>query len=197
MNSQSQDSARADTKLKSALRNTWEAAAAGWAKWEQTFSSGLSDVTDTLIDMAGIKPGMRVLDLACGAGSQTLQVAQRIGPEGRVVASDISTTMLEHVRQNAAKAGLQNVETLECAADELEETQLTFDAAISRLGLMLFPSPQKALDSVQRVLRPGASFAALVFTTPANNPFMARTMALLLHHAGKSPPGPGQPGIFA
>jgi hypothetical protein len=65
------------------------------------------------------------------------------------------------------------------------------------LGLMLFPSPREALEAVQCVLKPGARFAALVFTTPANNPFMASPMAILLRHAGKSPPGPGQPGIFA
>ena len=55
------------------LRSTWKSAAPGWAKWERTFSAGLSNATDTLIDMAGIRPEMRVLDLACGAGSQTLQ----------------------------------------------------------------------------------------------------------------------------
>ena len=62
---------------------------------------------------------------------------------------------------------------------------------------MLFPSPRGALKAVQRVLRPGARFAALVFTNPANNPFMAQPMAILLRHAGRSPPAPGQPGIFA
>jgi hypothetical protein len=62
---------------------------------------------------------------------------------------------------------------------------------------MLFPSPHRALEAVQRVLRPGARFAALVFTTPSDNPFMARPMAILLRRAGKSPPAPGQPGIFA
>jgi SAM-dependent methyltransferase len=79
----------------------------------------------------------------------------------------------------------------------LDETQPSFDAAISRLGLMLFPSPLTALKSIQRVLKAGARFAALVFTTPAHNPFMAQTMAILLRHAGKSAPAPGQPGIFA
>jgi hypothetical protein len=79
----------------------------------------------------------------------------------------------------------------------LDEMQTPFDASISRLGLMLFPSPRGALEAVRRVLRSGARFAALVFTTPANNPFMAQPMAILLRHAGKSPPGPGQPGIFA
>ena len=62
----------------------------------------------TLIDMAGIQPGMRVLDLACGAGSQTIQTAKRVGPSGSIVASDISATMLESVRQSAAAAGAKH-----------------------------------------------------------------------------------------
>jgi ubiquinone/menaquinone biosynthesis C-methylase UbiE len=186
-----------DDTSKSGLRDTWEKAAPGWANWEQAFSAGLSGATETLIDMAGIRPGMRVLDIACGAGSQTMQAAKRVGPNGRVVASDISAGMLDHVRRNADRAGLQNIETLECAADDLDDTQPPFDAAISRLGLMLFPSPGKALQAVRCVLKPSARFAALVFATPANNPFMAQPMAILLRHAGRSPPGPGQPGIFA
>jgi len=181
----------------SELRNTWESAAPGWAKWEQAFSAGLSTATDALIDMANIKPGMRVLDLACGAGTQSIQAAKRVGPNGMVVAADITPTMLEHVRRNASAAGLRTVETLARAAEDLEESDTPFDASICRLGLMLFPSPRGALKAVQRVLRPGARFAALVFTNPANNPFMAQPMAILLRHAGRSPPAPGQPGIFA
>jgi ubiquinone/menaquinone biosynthesis C-methylase UbiE len=181
----------------SELRTVWESAAPGWAKWEHIFSAGLFGATDALLEMADIQPGMRVLDLACGAGSQTIEAAKRVGLNGTVVASDISATMLEHVRQNAANAAVQNIETLECAAEQLDETQAPFDAAISRLGLMLFSSPGKALEAVQHVLKPGARFAALVFTTPANNPFMARPMAILLRHAGKLPAAPGSPGIFA
>ncbi len=187
----------ADNTLKSELRNTWESAAPGWAKWEHVFAASLSSATDALIDMAGIRPGMRVLDLACGAGSQSIQAAKRVGPNGKVVASDISGAMLEYVRRNASHAGLRNIETLECAADELDETQPPFDASICRLGLMLFPSPPKALEAVRRALKPGARFAAMVFTTPANNPVMAQPMAILRRRAGKPSPAPGQPGIFA
>ena len=187
----------AETTTKSELRSTWEKAAPGWAKWENEFSAGLSVATDTLIDMAGICPGMRVLDLACGAGNQTIQTARRVGPSGSIVACDISATMLDHVRQSAAAANLQNIETVESAAEDLVERLPSFDAAISRLGLMLFPSPGRALKALQRVLKPGARFAALVFTTPDNNPFLARSMAVLLRCAGKSPPKPGQPGLFA
>ena len=187
----------AGNSSKSELRSTWESAAPGWAKWEQVFSAGLSSATEVLIDMAGIRSGFRVLDLACGAGSQSILAAKRVGPNGIVVAIDISPTMLEHVRRNANNAGLRNIETFECAAEDLDERQSLFDASISRLGLMLFPSPRGALRALQRVLRPGARFAALVFTTPATNPFMAHPMAVLLRHAGKPPPAPGQPGIFA
>jgi ubiquinone/menaquinone biosynthesis C-methylase UbiE len=146
MTSKNRVSRAPDTAAKFALRSTWEKAAPGWAKWEHEFSAGLSGATDTLIEMAGIRPGMRVLDLACGAGSQTIQAAVRVGPTGSVVACDISAIMLDHVRQNATAAGLQNVDTLECAAEELDETLPPFDAAISRLGLMLFPSPSSAVD---------------------------------------------------
>ena len=183
--------------LKSELRNTWELAAPGWAKWEDMFSAGLADATDALLDMAAVEPGMRLLDVACGAGNQTIRAAKRVGPTGKVVASDISATMLDHVRQSAAKAAVPNIDTLACAADELDNRLAPFDAAISRLGLMLFPSPRTALEAVQRVLRRGARFAALVFTTPANNPFFAESMAILLRHAGKPPPPPGSPGLFA
>ena|SRR5438874_217258 len=149
MKSEHQFPEMADNATKSELRSTWEKAAPGWVKWEHEFSAGLSAATDTLLEMAGIRPGMRVLDLACGAGNQTTQTAKRVGPGGSIVACDISATMLDHVRQSATAAGLQNIETLECAADEL--------------GLMLFPSPSKGLMAVQRVLKPGARFAALVF----------------------------------
>lgn len=196
MTSENPVSRTADTAAKSELRSTWEKAAPGWAKWEREFSAGLSAATDTLINMAGIRPGMRVLDLACGAGSQTIHTAKRVGPSGSVVACDISATMLDHVRQSAAAASLQ-IETLECATEELDESLPPFDAAISRLGLMLFLSPSNALKALQRVLKPGARFAALVFTTPDNNPFLSRSMAIVQRCAGKSPPKPGQPGLFA
>jgi len=67
----------AGNTLKSELRDTWESAAPGWARWEHVFAASLSNATDALIDMAGIRPGMRVLDIACGAGSQTIQAAIR------------------------------------------------------------------------------------------------------------------------
>jgi SAM-dependent methyltransferase len=105
--------------------------------------------------------------------------------------------MLRHVRENARAAGLTNVTTLAGAAEDLEVAPEGFDAVICRLGLMLFVAPAQALAAVRRALRPGGKVAVVVFTTPAGNPFMAQPMQILLRHAGKAPPAPGQPGIFA
>jgi ubiquinone/menaquinone biosynthesis C-methylase UbiE len=187
----------ADKVSKTELRKTWELAAPGWASWEPRFSAGLTQATNILLDAAVVGPGQRVLDVACGAGSQSILAAKCVGPAGSVVASDISPNMLEHVRRNAEAEGLENIETVECAAEDLSMPPHSFDACISRFGLMLFPSPPSALEAVHRVLKPGARFAALVFTTPANNPFLAQPMGILLRHAGKQPPAPGQPGLFA
>jgi len=182
---------------KADARKQWEGAAPGWAKWEATVAAWMEPATTAMLDMAGVVPGARVLDLASGAGSQALSAARRVGAKGRVVASDISETMLQHVQENARAAGLDNVGTLAGAAEDLEVGAASFDAAICRLGLMLFAEPASALAAVRRALKPGGKIAVVVFTTPAANPFMAKPMQILLRHAGKAAPPPGKPGIFS
>jgi SAM-dependent methyltransferase len=179
------------------IRTQWEGAALGWARWEATIDTWMEPATAAMLDMAGVNVGARMLDLASGAGSQTLHAAQRVGAKGHVVASDIAETMLHHVLENARAAGLTNVKTLAGAAEDLDLPAESFDAAICRLGLMLFSDPAKALLVVRRTLRSGGKVAMVVFTTPAANPFMAKPMQILLRHAGKTPPAPGQPGIFS
>lgn len=179
------------------IRRQWEDAAPGWARWDAAVDAWMAPATDAMLEMAGVQSGDRVLDLACGAGSQTLEAARRVGPTGRVMANDIAEAMLEHVRANARATGLDNVDTLHGAAEDLDVDPGSFDAVVCRLGLMLFDDPAAALAAVRRVLRPGGRVAVVVFTTPATNPFMAKPMEILLRHAGKAPPAPGQPGIFA
>ena len=146
----------ANDTVTSELKKTWELAAPGWAKWEHIFSQAFAEATGDLLDMAQVGPGMRVLDIASGAGSQSIEAAKRVGPDGSVLATDISGTMLEHLRQNASEAGINNIETHMAAADELDVSLGPFDAAICRMGLMLFPSPKRALVALRPLLRPGA-----------------------------------------
>lgn len=182
---------------KAEIRHQWESAATGWARWESAVSAWMKPATEAMLDLAGVSTGARVLDLACGAGSQTLRAALRVGPDGHVVASDISETMLRHVAENARAQGLTNVSTLHGAAEDLDVPPGSFDSAICRLGLMLFADPGGALRAVSRALRPNGRVAFVVMGSPAANQFMADPMAILLKHAGKTPPAPGQPGIFA
>ena len=182
---------------KSTIRNQWESAAPGWAKWEGSIDKWAEPATQAMLELAGVAPGARVLDIASGAGSQTLTAARKVGSNGHVVASDISETMLQHVRENSRAAGLANITTLHAAADDLEVRPESFDAVICRLGLMLFPDPRRALMTIKRALRPGGKVAVVVFTTPAANPSRARAMQILLRHAGKTPPAQGQPGLYA
>jgi ubiquinone/menaquinone biosynthesis C-methylase UbiE len=179
------------------IRTQWQGAASGWARWEATVAAWMEPATEAMLTMAGIGAGARVLDLACGAGSQTLQAARRVGPQGHVVASDIADTMLHHVRENARAAELANVTTVAGAAEDLDVAPGSFDAVICRLGLMLFAEPARALAAARRALRAGGKIAVVVFTTPATNPFMAKPMQILLRHAGRTPPAAGQPGIFS
>ena len=179
------------------IRTQWERAAPGWARWETIVATWMEPATETMLAMAGVEAGARVLDLACGAGSQTLRAAQRVGAQGHITASDIADTMLHHVQENARAAGLTNVTTLTGAAEDLEVASESFDAVICRLGLMLFINPAKALLAVRRALLPNGKVAVVVFTTPAANPFMAKPMQILLRHSGKTPPAPGEPGIFS
>ena len=187
----------ADEALKQEVHREWEAAAAGYAKWDEVLAAGLAGPSQVMLDLAGVGPDMRVLDLACGTGGQTLLVAERVGPGGQIVAADISAAMLAHTRDRAAQAGLDNIETLETAAEDLDAPEEAFDAAICRLGLMLFPDPEAGLAAVERVLKPGARFAAIVFSTPEANTYMAESMRILRDHAGKPPAEPREPGVFA
>lgn len=175
----------------------WEKAAPGWAKWEDIFTQSVEEATRAMLDMAGVEEGKRVLDLASGAGSQTLAAARRAGANGQVIANDISQTMLDHVKKNAAAAGLSNIETLLGSVQELELENQGFDSVISRFGLMLIPEPGKVLSKIFTALKPGGKASVVVFSVPQANQFFLVPMQILLKHAGKSPPPPGTPGLFA
>ena len=153
--------------------------------------------TELMLDLAEIGPGCRVLDVAAGAGDQTLLAARRVGPSGYVLAVDISAAMLAVAADAASEAGLTNVETCVLDARSLDLESDSFDAAISRFGIMLIPDPVKALAEAMRVLKPGGKLSVAVFSTPEKNPYLAIPQAIARRHAGLPEPAPGDPGQFA
>jgi SAM-dependent methyltransferase len=138
---------------------------------------------------------MAVLDLAAGAGDQTLDIAARVGPGGSVTAVDLSPAILALAGQNARSAGYHHiVRTRVGDAEHLPLDDATFDAAVCRLGLMFLPDPAQGLRELYRVLRPGARTCVMVFSRPEKNPCVAALMAVALRHAGLPPRDPFAPG---
>lgn len=162
----------------------WDKAAAGWNDHTQIIREWLRDATRMMLDAAQVSAGARVLDIAAGAGDQTLDIARRVGANGYVLATDISTRILELAQHNAQAADLSQVATRVADAQSLGLDGADFDAAVSRLGLMFCNQPLAALNSARAALKPGGRYSALVFSDPQNNPCLAITMRTALQHAG-------------
>lgn len=180
--------------FKSATRDQWDRSAAGWNSHGPQIRAWLSQATAAMIDMAGIKAGHHVLDVAAGAGDQTLEIADRVGPQGSVLATDLSAGILAFAKENAARAGYANVTTLVADGEHLGVDAGTFDAAVSRLGLMFFPDPLQGMREMYRALKPGGMACTMVFSAPQANPCVATVMQTALKHAGQPPTDPFRPG---
>ena len=185
-------------KYRATTKQQWQAAAEAWHRWGPTLAAWLGPATETMLDMAGVGPGSRVLDVAAGAGEQTLVAARRVGPSGSVLATDISPNILEFAAAEARDAGLSNVETRVVDGENLDELdEGSFDAVISRVGLIYFPDQQKALAGMRRVLKPGGKMAAIVYSTADRNQFFSIPISIIRRRAQLPPPLPGQPGPFS
>jgi SAM-dependent methyltransferase len=175
----------------------WQTAAEPWHLWAPTLEAWLGDATETMLDMAGVGPTARVLDVAAGAGGQTLAAARRVGPDGHVLATDISSNILAFAERNAREAGLVNVETRVVDGEELDVPPAAFDAVISRVGFIYFPDQHAAFVGMRRALRPGGRLAGIVYSTPEANRFFSIPISIIRRRAELPGPAPGQPGPFS
>jgi protein-L-isoaspartate O-methyltransferase len=174
----------------------WDQAADGWNQHTTLIHNWLQDVTAAMLDAAGIEHGSRVLDIAAGAGDQTLEIARRVGPQGHVLATDISARILALAQENLRAAGVQHADTRLADAQALGLAGSGFDAAISRLGLMFCASPLAALTGARQALKPGGRLAAVVFSQPQHNPCLTLMMSTALKHAGRPAKPPFEPGTL-
>jgi SAM-dependent methyltransferase len=184
-------------RYKDTTRAQWEDAAAAWHAWGPTLEEWLGEATELMLDTAGVTTGSRVLDVAAGAGGQSLAAARRAGPSGTVLATDLSPAILDHAAAAAAAQGLANVGVREVDGEQLDVEPASFDAAISRLGLIYFPDRARALAGQYRALRAGGRIAAVVYSTPDRNGFFSVPVSIIRRRAQLPPPAPGQPGPFS
>ena len=144
----------------------------GWDKAVGAYEAGwrvqLEPAQSLMLDMAGLRAGQRVLDVACGTGLVSFRIAEAVGGDGAVVGTDISGEMVEAARLIAEERGTGNARFERSDAEDLSLEGESFDAALCGLGLMYVPDPVKALSEMRRVLKPGGRAAAAVWGARIN-----------------------------
>lgn len=182
---------------KQTTKEQWDTAAAAWTAWGPTLEEWLDEATAIMLDLARIGAGARVLDVAAGAGGQSVAAARLVGPAGRVLATDLSPVILEHAQRQFELAGLRNAATRVMDGESLAVERSYFDAVISRLGIIYFPDRAAALASAREALRPGGRLSVVVYGTAPQNEFFSVPVSIIRQAAGLGPPLPGQPGPFS
>lgn len=180
--------------FKATVRHHWDAAAPGWDAHSPQIRAWLRTATDAMITLAGLQPGSQVLDVAAGAGDQTLDIAERVGSTGAVLATDLSPALVALAAQRALRAGHANVRCQVADGEDLQLDAGRFDAAVCRLGLMLFADPLQGLRQMHHALRPGGRVCTVVFAGPQRNPCVGILMATAMRHAGRPMPDPSTRG---
>ena len=186
-------------QYKEAERQSWNSVAPSWQKWwGKTIERGTEGVSRRLVELAEIKPGSKVLDIATGIGEPALTAANQVGKNGHVLATDISPQMLSFAKQRAISLGLQDViEFKEGDAETIDLPPSAFDAVLCKFGLMLFQDFKASLSNIYRSLVEGGHFAAAVWASPDKVPFIFVPMNIVLKETNSPPPPPGTPGPFS
>jgi SAM-dependent methyltransferase len=184
-------------RYKNAQREQWNKDGAAWRRWTPTLERWYGVATRQMLDLALIQPGQRILDIAAGAGEPAVSAAERVGPGGYVLATDISEGIVELALQVARERGLKQVDTRAMDGEKLDLPDASFDAVLCRLGLMYMPHPVAALREWRRALRAGGRVAVVVYSTPDRNSWGAVPASIIRRRAQLPPPVPGQPGPFS
>jgi ubiquinone/menaquinone biosynthesis C-methylase UbiE len=176
-------------QYKEELSHGYDNAAAGWQKWWKTIETATQEVSKRLVELAQIKPGSRVLDIATGIGEPALTAAKQVGSSGHIFAIDISPRMISFAKERAISLGLQElVEFKEGDAETIDLPSSTFDAALCRWGLMFLPNPKIGLSKIYSSLVKGGHFAAAVWASPEKVPFISVPMNIVLKETNSPPP---------
>lgn len=189
---------RAFEALRGQQRTGWGAVAAGWQRFRAEMGAPTSPVTERMLAKARLRPGDRVLDLACGVGEPAFAIAERVGPEGGVVGLDLSPEMVEAATAWARRNTFDNVKFFAIESElDLPVHPGSFDAATCRFGLMFVPDPAAALRALRDALLGGGRVVVCTWGRPERNPNFVLPMEIVGRHADLPSQGPGSPGVFA
>ncbi len=184
-------------ELKKRQRNDWNAVAPGWEKWWRTLEEGACHVSAKMLQMAALKSGQRVLDIATGIGEPAVSAARRVAPGGYVLGIDQAENMLQLARRRGIQEGLQNLVFRQMDGESLNCLEETFDVVLCRWGLMFFPELESALHNIRRCLVQGGRFSAAVWSVPEKVPAISLAMKVVREQLQLPSPPPDSPSPFS
>lgn len=169
-----------------------------WAERAPRMEQELAGFGALAMDALGPAAGWTVLDVGCGTGRTTIELARRVGTGGRVTGVDLSGLLLGMARGAAGRSGVTNATFVQADAQDLPADH-EFDGVYSRFGVMFFADPPAAFSRLRGCLRPGGALAFACWQARAANPWFAAAAAAAAGLEGVSgaPAGPGAPGPFA
>jgi SAM-dependent methyltransferase len=168
-----------------------------WAEMGDRIHDQIAPIGEAAMQRAQVAPGERVLDVGCGCGHTSLELARRAGPGGRVQGIDISGPMLASARDRASGAGVGNISFLQADAQVHDFEAGSFDLLFSRFGVMFFEDPVAAFANLRRALADAGRLCFVCWQAIQHNPWMLTPAAAAAQHVELSPPEPGAPGPFA
>jgi ubiquinone/menaquinone biosynthesis C-methylase UbiE len=174
----------------------WRTSAPFWEKHRNIIRGMFAPITQALIEDAGIGSQDSVLDVATGPGEPALSVAALAGPNGKVFGVDAIQGMVAAARAEAQRLGLKNAKFDVAFADDLPFAAGTFDAVISRFGVMFFPSPVDGVREMLRVLKPERKLALAVWHFAERNPFHFALSRVIDRYVDSPPLEPEAPDAF-
>ncbi len=175
-----------------------EGNAAKWIRFQRAIDEQIGSLGGIAMDRAEIRLGERVLDVGCGCGDTTLELARRVGPSGFVVGLDVSAPMLGEAERRARERGAANASFWNFDAQTHAFSGAEFDVAYSRFGVMFFADPLRAFANLREALHPGGRLAFVCWQALDRNPWMAVPMAAAAREIPfPPPPDPQAPGPFA
>lgn len=167
-------------------------------RFREILMNGLSYHSQVPLARLAVKPGARILDVGCGWGDTTLELARKAGPDGFVMGLDCVDQFMERGRQEARAAGLNNVKFIEADVQSYP-FEADYDLCFSRFGMMFFENPVAAMRNIRKALRPGGELMFVVWRQMADNPWLGIAKDVVL----KFLPPPGEdartcgPGPFS
>lgn len=168
-----------------------------WRTYDRMEARLTAPLSERMLDLAGVRPGVRVLDLATGRGEPAISAAHRVGQSGSVLGVDLSASMLAMASERAAAEGLTNLELRAMDAASLEGIPAGhFDSVLVRWGLMYMDSPVAALVGARRAMAPDGRLVAALWAEPERVPYFSLPRRLLEKYRPLPPIDPASPGTF-